>query len=137
MTYKWHTSTYEWHTDDIRVHTSAIWMTYEYIRMTCMRFKRKIKLIFYSFLIILFPNIWFVKEFPACDTCFGLFTKIKKESGISFCCTFAAWLFHANAPYLILYQLPKFQCHVFFPSQDIKQNFLLSFYLDNWWRHKI
>ena len=28
------------------------------------------------------------------------------------------------------YQLTKFQCHIFFPSQDIKQNLLLSSYLD-------
>ena len=25
----------------------------------------------------------------------------------------------------------------FFPSQDIKQNVLLSSYLDNWWRHEL
>ena len=29
----------------------------------------------------------------------------------------------------------KFQCHAFFPSQDIKQN-VLSSYLDNRWHHK-
>ena len=27
--------------------------------------------------------------------------------------------------------------HTLFPSQDIKQNMLLSFYLDSWWRHKL
>ena len=32
------------------------------------------------------------------------------------------FLFHENDPYLILYQRTKFQCHTFFPSQDIKQN---------------
>ena len=32
--------------------------------------------------------------------------------------------------YLILYQQAKFQCHTSFPSQDIKQNVLLSSYLD-------
>ena len=61
-------------------------------------------------------------------------------------------VFHTNAPYLILYQLTKFQCHIFSTSenikqnvyqltkfqchifstsQDIKQNVLLSSYLDN------
>ena len=45
-------------------------------------------------------------------------------------------IFHTSVPYLILYQLTKFQCHIFFLSQDIKQNVLLSSYLDNWWRHK-
>ena len=82
-------------------------------------------------MIILFQNIRFVKEFLACNGCFELFTKIKKGSGISFWCTFSVWLFHTNAPYLILYQLTKFQCHIYFPSQDIKQNVLLSSYLDN------
>ena len=33
--------------------------------------------------------------------------------------------------FLILYQWTKFQCHTFFPSQDIKQNALLSSYLDS------
>ena len=39
--------------------------------------------------------------------------------------------FSANFPYLILYQWTKFQCHTFFPSQDIKQNVLLSSYLNS------
>ena len=107
--YGWHTSTCEWHTDDIRVHTSDIRMTYEYIRVT------------YG---------WHTSTY-----CFGLFTKIKKGSGISFWCTFSAWVFHTNAPYLILYQLTKFQRHIFL--QDIKQNVLLSSYLHNWWRHEL
>ena len=34
-------------------------------------------------------------------------------------------------PYLILYQWTKFQCHTLFLSQDIKQNVLLSSYLDS------
>ena len=33
--------------------------------------------------------------------------------------------------YLILYEWAKFQCHTSFPSQDIKQNVLLSFYIDS------
>ena len=87
-------------------------------------------------MIILFQNILFLKEFLACNGCFGLFTKIKKGSGTSFWCTFSAWFFHKNVPYLILYQWPKFQCHTFFPSQDIKQNVLLSSYLNSRWHHK-
>ena len=119
VTYGWDTNTYQWHTDDIRVqrsgirmawvHTSDIRMTYEYIPVT------------YG---------WHTST-----KCFGLFTKIKKGSGISFWCTFSAWVFHTNAPYLILYQLTKFQRHIFL--QDIKQNVLLSCYLHNWWRHKL
>ena len=40
-------------------------------------------------------------------------------------------IFHENVPYLILYQWTKFQCHIFFASQDIKQNVLLSSFLDS------
>ena len=65
-----------------------------------------------------------------------LFTKIKKGSWTGFRCIIFAWFFHKSVPYLILYQLTKFQCHIFFPSRDIKQNVLLSF-LNNCWRHKL
>ena len=62
---------------------------------------------------------------------FGLFTKIKKDSGTSFWCMFSQWFFDKNAPYLILYQWTKFQCHTFSPSQDMEQNVLLTSYLDS------
>ena len=79
VTYGWHTSTYEWHANDIRVHTSDLRMTYRYMLVTyrwhAVRKKNKL---FKTFLIILFQNIRFVKEFLACNGCFGLFTKIKK-----------------------------------------------------------
>ena len=88
-------------------------------------------------MIIPFQNILFSKEFIACNGCFGLFTKIKKESETSFWCTFSAWLFHKNVPYLILYQWTTFWCHTLFLSQDIKQNVFLSSYLDIWWCHKL
>ena len=88
-------------------------------------------------MIILFQNTLFLKEFLACNGCFRLFSKITKRSGASFCCTFSAWFFRKNVPYLILYQWRKFQCHTLFLSQDIKQNVLLSSYLDSWWRHKL
>ena len=48
--------------------------------------------------------------------------------------TFVAHFLHdksKNILYLILYQLTKFQCHTFFPFQDIKQNVLLNSHLDN------
>ena len=86
-------------------------------------------------MIILF--ILFLKEFLARNGFFRLFTKVKKESGNSLWSTFSAWFSNKNVPYLILYQWTKFQCHTFFPSQDIKQNVLLSSYLDSWWRHKL
>ena len=49
---------------------------------------------------------------------------------------FLSCFFHKNVSYLIPYQLTKFHCHIFFSSQDIKQNVLLSSYLDNCWRHE-
>ena len=88
-------------------------------------------------MIILFQNILFLKQFLACNGCFGLFTKIKKGSWTGFWCIISAWFFHKNVPYLILYQLTKFQCQIFFLSSNIKQNELLSSYLDNCWRHKL
>ena len=33
--------------------------------------------------------------------------------------------------------MANFQHDTFFPSQDIKQNMLLSSYLDIWWHHKL
>ena len=54
-------------------------------------------------MIILFQNILFSKEFPACNGCFELFTKIKEKSGTSSWCIFSTWFFHKNVPYLILY----------------------------------
>ena len=51
----------------------------------------------------------------------------KKGSGTSVWCIFSASFFHKNVPYLIL----KFEHDTFFPSQDIKQNMLLSSYLDS------
>ena len=87
-------------------------------------------------MIILFQNVLFLKEwlfYLIFDGCFGLFTKIKKGFGASFWSTFSVWFLH-KIFYVILYQLTKFQCHTFFPSQNIKQNMLLSSYLDNWWR---
>ena len=87
-------------------------------------------------MIILLQNILFLKELLACNGCFGLFTKIKKWSGTSFWWTFSAWFCHESIPYEIIYQLTKFQCHLF-SSQDLKQNVLLSSYLYNWCYHKL
>ena len=84
-----------------------------------------------GFLIIVFQNIFILKQFFTYNSFFGLFTKIKKGPGTGFWCIISAWFFHKNVPYLILYQLRKFQCHILFPSRDIKQIVLLSSYLDN------
>ena len=77
------------------------------------------------------------KIFLACNGCFGLFTKIIKRSGTSFCYTLSALFFYKNILYWYLHLWTKFQCHTFFPSQDGKQNVLLSSYLDSWWHHKL
>ena len=45
---------------------------------------------------MLFQKILLLKEFLACNGCFGLFTKIKWGSGNSIWCTFSAWFFHKN-----------------------------------------
>ena len=57
---------------------------------------------------------------------FGLFTKIEMGCVTGFWCTFSAQFFHDIIPW-------QFQCHTFFPYQDIKQNVVLSSYSDNWW----
>ena len=84
-----------------------------------------------------FKISYFQAKFFACNSCFGLFNKIKNGLGKSVWCAFSKWFFCKDVPYLILRQLTKFHCHSVFPFQDIKQNVLLSFYLDNWWRHKL
>ena len=77
--------------------------------------------------MILFQNILLLKQFLACNDSFGLFTKIVKRSGTSFCCTFCAWFFCKNVLYVILHLWAKFQCHTFFPSQDIKPKCVIEF----------
>ena len=84
--------------------------------------------------MILFQASLFLKEFLACNGCFELFAKIKKESETSFWCTLSAWCFHKNYPYLILYLWTKFQCHIFFflfvsPPQFL---ILLAFISGQW-----
>ena len=94
-----------------------------------MQFERKIKLSFLKLFDNSLSKYLICKRIFACNGYFELFNKIKMGSGYNFWCTFSAWFFHTNAPDLILYQLTKFQRHIFL--QDIKQNVLLSSYLDN------
>ena len=142
VTYGWQTSTYEWHTGDIRVHTSDVRMTcewhtddiwvhtsdiritYEYIRVTYewhdirmtfewhtddMRFERKMKLTFWKLFDNSLLKYLICKKVP----CIQL-------TGMNFWCTFSTWFFHTKAPYLILYQLTKFQRHIFFTGYQTK-----------------
>ena len=63
--------------------------------------------------------------------------KLKRDLGLTFGAHFLHDFFHKNLPYLILYKWPKFRCHTLFLSQDVKQNMLLSSYLDKWCYHKL
>ena len=56
----------------------------------------------------------------------GYLPKLKRSLDVAFGAHFQHdfFFFHKNVPYLILYQLTKFQCPNFFPSQGIKQNVL-------------
>ena len=56
----------------------------------------------------------------------GYTPKLKRGLGLAFGAHFLHDFSIKNVPYLMLYQWTKFQCHIFFPSQDIKQNMLLS-----------
>ena len=60
----------------------------------------------------------------------GYLPKLKRGLGLALCAHFVHD-FHKNAPYLILYQLTKFNFHAFFLSEKIKQNELLSSYLED------
>ena len=106
-------------------------------------FERKNKL---NFLIILSQNTLFLKEFLACNGCFGLFHKIRKGSGANFWSTFSAWFFHKNVPYLIFYQWTKFTHLIFFSKYQTKRvikflfkqlmtSWILRFFLDQPLRH--
>ena len=48
----------------------------------------------------------------------GYIAKLKKEMGLGFGDT--CKVFSEEVPYLIFFQWTKFQCHILFPSQDIK-----------------
>ena len=61
----------------------------------------------------------------------GYLPKLKEGLGLAFGAHFLHDFSIKNVLYLILYQWTKFQCHTFFPSQDIKQNVLLTSYLGN------
>ena len=61
----------------------------------------------------------------------GYLSELKRSLGLAFIAHFLLFFFKKINSYLILYQWIKFHCHTFFPSDDIKQNLLLSSYLDN------
>ena len=61
----------------------------------------------------------------------GYLPKLKRGLRLAFGAHFLYDYGNKNISYLMHYQWTKFQCHTFFPSQDIKQNVLLSSYLDS------
>ena len=85
-------------------------------------------------MIILFQNILFSKEFPACNGCFELFTKIKEKSGTSSWCIFSTWFFHKNVPYLILYLRTEVSMSYLSSFSRYQTKYVICSYLDNWWK---
>ena len=65
----------------------------------------------------------------------GYLPKLKRGLGLAFGADFPHDFPKKNVPYFILYLWTKFQCHTFFPSQDIKHNVLLGSNLANLRRH--
>ena len=59
----------------------------------------------------------------------GCLPNLKRGLGLAFGVHFLHDFSIKVSPYLIFYQWTKFQCHNFFPPQDIKQNVLLGSYL--------
>ena len=62
----------------------------------------------------------------------GYSPKLKTGLGLAFREHFLHDFSNNNVPYLMFFLWTKFQCHTVIPSQDIKQNVLLSSYLNNW-----
>ena len=82
-----------------------------------------------------FKISYFQKNFLYAMSVLGYLTKLKRGIGLTLGVHFLHDFFHQNILYLILYQWTKFQCHTLFLSQDIKQNVLLSPYLNKWWHY--
>ena len=58
----------------------------------------------------------------------GYLSELKSSLGVTFSAHFLHNFSVKMFSYLILYQLIKFECYTLFPSQDTKQNVLLSFH---------
>ena len=62
---------------------------------------------------------------------FSYLPKSKRGLELAFGAHFLHGFFHANVPYLILYQLTKFQCHIFFDFSMNQTKCVINSYLDN------
>ena len=60
-----------------------------------------------------------------------IYQKLKRGLELAFGAHFLHGFFHTNAPYLILYQLKKFQCHIFFYFSRYQIKCVSKSYLDN------
>ena len=93
-------------------------------------------------MIIPFENILFLKEFLACNGCFGLFTKIEKGSGTRFWCTFSAWFSHkcslfntvsmakVSMSYIFYFSRYQTKCVIKFLLRQLMTSKTLRFILD-------
>ena len=68
---------------------------------------------------------YFQKNFLHAMAVLGYLSKLKRGLGLALGAHFLHD-FSTKCSLLILYQWTKFQCNIFFPSQVIKQNVLLS-----------
>ena len=75
--------------------------------------------------MVLFQNMLLLKEFPSCNGCFGLFTKIKLKRGLG--PAFGAHFLHEFFIKMLFNTLSidRLSISYLFPVQDIKQNKLL------------
>ena len=111
MTYEYIRMSYRW----IRVYTSDIRITFEYIELTFL------KLFINSLSKYL---VWIKIPWMQWLFCFSLITKLKRGLELAF----GEHFLHGSLYECSLFnthQLTKFQCHIFFTSQDLKQNVLL------------
>ena len=74
---------------------------------------------FKGFLINLFQNILFKESFLHVMAVLGYLPKLKRVCDELLVHIFSIF-FHKNVPYLVLYQLTKFQNQTTAPPQDIK-----------------
>ena len=100
-------------------------------------FERKIKLTFLRRFDNPLSEFLIFKIISYMQCALGYFPKFKRGLGRAFGAHFLYGFSIRIFSYLLLCQLIKFQCHTFFPSEDIKPNVLSSSYLDSWWHHKL
>ena len=112
----------------MRVHTSGIRMTYG--------LKKKVNL-FKAFRYSSFEISDLEKNSLHLIAVLSYLPKLKWGMGLTWSAHIYCIVFQYKCFLFNTLSIDKVQYHFFFPSQDIKQNVLLSHYLNNWWRHKL